>query len=207
MECEYCCKTFRRKDNLKRHQEMTCSRRGKDTKEVVETETDNSNSEMDDTEEEEESQVEATEKDGEKDIFGYISDNNSIDSEEDDMSKREIKAWRELITESDLPNFIKVKDDVSELWNDNEKLLKVVRRFANEVHQLESNLQYINRGNIYSNIRKVRNRLRQRGYSYVEATLSAWEKRKFLVSKLLIKNKDLLNNMYFNISDDDSTQP
>jgi hypothetical protein len=193
MHCKYCEKAFTRLDNLKRHEILACNQRpsaSEDTK----MEEDNDASTTDD-DGDDESQL-----DDHKDTLGDISDYHSInsdDEEEEKMSKKESKAWDGILNDADLLNLVEVNESVSELWRDDTKLIKVVRRLANVIHRLEGTLTHLKDGLIYPNIYKDRMEMRKKGYSYVEATLSAWEKRKFLIAHLLKRKRVLLNDMYF----------
>jgi hypothetical protein len=206
MNCKYCDKLFTRKDNLKRHQLFSCSQRPS----ASDDDDDDKKMEEDDKSSREEELD--TDGDSKIDCFGNISDYHSVQSEEEEeqennkMSKNESETWEGILKDADLQSSIEVKENVSELWNDDTKLIKVVRCLAFEIHRLESTLKKLKCGIIYPDIYEDKMKMLKKGYSNVEATLLAWEKRKYLIGKLLSRNRKLLESLYFNEEEEDDEE-
>jgi hypothetical protein len=195
-------------DNLKRHEKLTCSERPTTSIASDDTEMDEEEGEEEEEEEEDKDSDSSVHNSSKRDTLGDISDyhSNNSDEEREKMSGKETQMWESILTEADLPNLVAVDESVTEIWRDDVKLLKVIRRLANVVHRLESKVTHLKEGIIYPNIAKDRMAMRKKGYSYAEATLSAWEKRKYLVADLLKRNQELLNDLYFEDEEEEKSQ-
>jgi hypothetical protein len=149
------------------------------------------------TDEEQSTHKSEADEDRSTSIDDSISSYSDSDYDTDiHMSENETNAWRFMIEHCGLENKNLVEESVSELWKNNEKLLKTIKHLSNYVEQLCKHIQSIKRGDLYFSICKNRRKLVQnKGYSFYEANLSSWEERKILVASLLEKNKKLLYDL------------